>query len=89
MQELYKLKLHIVPVSMARTHSLGMEHAEGRSDIVMFGGCCKFHGYPISLSVNGYFYLFSDQSNSSTHLLGSQYAIHSVCVFDNKANLIR
>lgn len=50
MWELYKRKLLRVPVIMAKTHSLGMEHVGGRSDAIMFGGCCKFYGQPISLS---------------------------------------
>lgn len=53
MQGLYEFKVHRGPVIMAKTHSSGMEHVGGRSDTVMFGVCCKFHGHPISLSVNG------------------------------------
>lgn len=53
MQGLCGLEGHRVPVITAKTHSSGMEHGGGRSDAVMFGVCCKFHGHPISLSVIG------------------------------------
>lgn len=53
MQGLYGLEEYREPVIMTKTHSSGMEHGGGRSDAVMFGVCCKFHGHPISLSVIG------------------------------------